>query len=43
VRASDNVVVGFQSMAPFATYTQSFDHVGVIGTYLDVIIVERLL
>jgi L-amino acid N-acyltransferase YncA len=35
VRASDNNVVGFQSMAPFATYTHSFDHVGVIGTYVD--------
>ena len=34
VRA-DNVVVGFQSMAPFATYTHAFDHVGVIGTYVD--------
>lgn len=35
VRASDNVVVGFQSMSPFATYTRAFDHVGVIGTYID--------
>jgi L-amino acid N-acyltransferase YncA len=35
VRASDGVVVGFQSMAPFATYTHAFDHVGVIGTYVD--------
>jgi L-amino acid N-acyltransferase YncA len=35
VRAGDNTVVGFQSMAPFATYTHSFDHVGVIGTYVD--------
>jgi L-amino acid N-acyltransferase YncA len=35
VRASDNVVVGFQSMSPFATYTRAFDHVGVIGTYVD--------
>jgi L-amino acid N-acyltransferase YncA len=35
VRATDNVVVGFQSMAPFATYTHAFDHVGVIGTYVD--------
>ena len=34
VRASDNVIVGFQSMAPFATYTHAFDHVGVIGTYV---------
>ena len=35
VRASDNLVVGFQSMSPFATYTHAFDHVGVIGTYVD--------
>jgi L-amino acid N-acyltransferase YncA len=35
VRASDDVIVGFQSMAPFATYTHAFDHVGVIGTYVD--------
>jgi L-amino acid N-acyltransferase YncA len=35
VRASDDAVVGFQSMAPFATYTHAFDHVGVIGTYVD--------
>jgi L-amino acid N-acyltransferase YncA len=35
VRASDNVVVGFQSMAPFATYSRALDHVGVIGTYVD--------
>ncbi|MBI2822708.1 MAG: GNAT family N-acetyltransferase [Acidobacteria bacterium] len=35
VRASDSVVVGFQSMASFGTYTHAFDHVGVIGTYVD--------
>ena len=35
VRTNDNVIVGFQSMAPFATYTHAFDHVGVIGTYVD--------
>ena len=34
VRASDNSVVAFQSMAPFATYTRACDHVGVIGTYV---------
>ena len=28
-------VVGFQSMEPFATYTRAFDHVGVVGTYVD--------
>ena len=35
VRTSDNAVVGFQSMAPFASYTHALDHVGVIGTYVD--------
>lgn len=28
-------VVGFQSMEPFATYTHAYDHVGVMGTYVD--------
>ena len=28
-------VVGFQSMEPFATYTHAFDHVGTLGTYVD--------
>lgn len=28
-------VVGFQNVEPFATYTAAFDHVGVIGTYID--------
>jgi L-amino acid N-acyltransferase YncA len=35
VRVSDEAVVGFQSMSPFATYTRAFDHVGVIGTYVE--------
>ena len=35
VRATDDAIVGFQSMSPFATYTHAFDHVGVIGTYVD--------
>jgi L-amino acid N-acyltransferase YncA len=34
-RLTDGVLVGFQSMEPFATYTQAFAHVGVIGTYVD--------
>jgi L-amino acid N-acyltransferase YncA len=34
-RVSDGTIVGFQSMEPFATFTGSFDHVGVIGTYVD--------
>lgn len=28
-------IVGFQSIEPFATYTHAFDHVAVIGTYVD--------
>jgi L-amino acid N-acyltransferase YncA len=28
-------VVGFQSMEPFASFTHAFDHVGVLGTYVD--------
>ncbi len=28
-------IVGFQSLDPFATYTHACDHVGVIGTYID--------
>ena len=35
VRHEDNQVVGFQSMEPFASYTHAFDHVGVLGTYVD--------
>lgn len=35
VRTQDQKIVGFQSMEPFALYTQAFDHVGVIGTYVD--------
>ena len=35
VRQSDDAVVGFQVMEPFATYTHAFDHVGVLGTYVD--------
>ena len=35
IRASDDAVVGFQSMSPLASYTHALDHVGVIGTYVD--------
>jgi L-amino acid N-acyltransferase YncA len=31
----EGVVVGFQNVEPFASYTHAFDHVGVIGTYVD--------
>ena len=35
VAISDEQIVGFQSMEPFATYTHAFDHVGVLGTYVE--------
>ena len=35
IRQDDQKIVGFQSMEPFATYTRAFDHVGVVGTYVD--------
>lgn len=35
VRQDDQRIIGFQSMEPFATYTRAFDHVGVVGTYVD--------
>jgi len=28
-------LVGFQDVSPFADFTHAFDHVGVIGTYVD--------
>src|SRR5687768_6536569 len=31
----DNRVVGFQILEPFATYTRAFDHVGTLGTFVD--------
>jgi L-amino acid N-acyltransferase YncA len=34
-RRSDGRVVGFQVLEPFATYTRAFDHVGTLGTYVD--------
>ena len=35
VAVRDGRLVGFQSMDPFASYTHAFDHVGVMGTYVD--------
>jgi L-amino acid N-acyltransferase YncA len=35
VAVSGGKIVGFQSMEPFATYTHAFEHVGVMGTYVD--------
>jgi L-amino acid N-acyltransferase YncA len=34
-KTNDGVIVGFQNVEPFATYTDAFAHVGVIGTYVD--------
>jgi L-amino acid N-acyltransferase YncA len=36
VDPSDQQVRGFQVMEPFANYTHGFDHVGMMGTYVDV-------
>ena len=33
-RLQDGQVLGFQSLEPFATFTQALDHVAVIGTYI---------
>jgi L-amino acid N-acyltransferase YncA len=35
IRQSDERLVGFQIVEPFATYTGAFDHVGTLGTYVD--------
>lgn len=35
VSCFDQKIVGFQSMEPFANFTHAFDHVGIIGTYVD--------
>ena len=35
VRASDQRIVGFQILEPFANYTHAFDHVATLGTYVD--------
>jgi L-amino acid N-acyltransferase YncA len=35
VRESDQTIVGFQVLEPYATYTHGFDHVATLGTYVD--------
>ena len=35
VDTTSNRIVGFQDVSPFADFTRAFDHVGVIGTYVD--------
>jgi L-amino acid N-acyltransferase YncA len=32
---TSNRIVGFQDVSPFGDYTHAFDHVGVIGTFVD--------
>ena len=34
-RRADGRVVGFQVLEPFGPYTRAFDHVGTLGTYVD--------
>jgi L-amino acid N-acyltransferase YncA len=34
-RPADDRVVGFQVLEPFGPYTRAFDHVGTLGTYVD--------
>jgi L-amino acid N-acyltransferase YncA len=36
VRKPDDKVIGFQVLEPFGSYTSAFDHVGTLGTYVDV-------
>ncbi|MEZ8791222.1 N-acetyltransferase family protein [Vibrio splendidus] len=35
LNGTTNQLLGFQNVEPFATYTKAFDHVGIIGTYVD--------
>ena len=35
LRRGDQKLLGFQSLEPFANYTHAFDHVAVLGTYVD--------
>src|SRR5688572_30538071 len=35
VDTSLNRIVGFQNVSPFGSFTHAFDHVGVIGTHVD--------
>lgn len=35
VESTPNRIVGVQNVSPFETFTHAFDHVGVIGTWVD--------
>ena len=34
-RIEDRRILGFQNLEPFASFTHAFDHVGVLGTFVD--------
>ncbi|HEY7700462.1 MAG TPA: GNAT family N-acetyltransferase [Vicinamibacteria bacterium] len=38
---ADGRLVGFQDVSPFADYSHAFDHVGVIGTFVDLSLRRR--
>ncbi|MCW8331982.1 GNAT family N-acetyltransferase [Photobacterium sp. SDRW27] len=35
INSESSRAIGFQNVEPFATYTKAFDHVGIIGTFVD--------
>ena len=35
IDSTSHRIVGFQNVSPFEKFTHAFDHVGVIGTYVD--------
>ena len=35
IRRPDEKLVGFQNLEPFGPYTHAFDHVGTLGTFVD--------
>lgn len=35
IQTDNQQIVGFQNVEPFANYTRAFDHVGMIGTFVD--------
>ncbi|MEZ9670349.1 N-acetyltransferase family protein [Vibrio lentus] len=35
VNEATSQLLGFQNVEPFATYTKAFEHVGIIGNYVD--------
>jgi L-amino acid N-acyltransferase YncA len=41
VDRADGRIVGFQDVSPFADYTHAFDHVGVIGTFVELSLRRR--